>query len=142
MAVGKFVMNPGPRKNTCFLISLQVYYFIILSLRVIYRVVTQHPPFSAVKENTGHVVYFIPRYSQPSMLNHLQQLLTLARSNNLEKQMTQIAYCGVLKVSPPLPPSFSSERLSTLRTCQEFGKQQAIRYGFAPEVMELVMCQS
>lgn len=68
-------------------------------------------------------------------------VLTQARNNSLEKQMPQIVYWGVFKVSPLLQPLwFSSEQLSTWRTCQEFGKQQAIRFSFSPSKATIWLC--
>lgn len=79
------------------------------------------------KLNTRRVVYFIHRYSQPHMLNHLEQFIDTGK-----KQMTQTEPCGILRDSLPncCHQIFFRKFLSTLKTCPDFGKQQAIRYIF------------
>lgn len=78
------------------------------------------------------------RYSQPNTLNHLKEFIDTGKEQQFSK--ANDADCILWSFqgfSPPFPtlPYFPLEQLSTLKTCQKFGKQQAISYFFSPEAM-------
>lgn len=118
-------------KHVCFLIPLQGKFHYPLIKAYIGNYTA--PIIITCKENARCIVYFMHRYSQPNMLNHLTQFIDTGKEQQFRKAYDADCILRSFQgFSPPFPtlPYYSLEQLSTLKTCQKFGKQQAIRYFF------------